>query len=76
MGAAPTKPGRVSTARWCGFGERDEEEYARNRREYVPRKVNRLQSGGYGPGAVRTWSVATEQETSGQACGCRSGRPR
>jgi hypothetical protein len=35
MGAALTKPGRVSTARWCGSGERDGEEYARNRRCYV-----------------------------------------
>ena len=32
MGAALTKPGRASTARWCGSGERDGEEYARNRR--------------------------------------------
>jgi hypothetical protein len=37
-----------------GSGERDEEEYARNLRDYVPRKVNRLKPGGYGPGAVRT----------------------
>ncbi|GAB3848837.1 hypothetical protein GCM10027610_081110 [Dactylosporangium cerinum] len=36
VGAALTKPGRVSTARWCGSGERDEEEYARNRRHNVP----------------------------------------
>jgi hypothetical protein len=36
VGAAPTKPGRTSTARWCGFGERDEEEYERNQRRYVP----------------------------------------
>jgi hypothetical protein len=35
-GAAPTKPGRVSTARWRGSGERDGEEYARNQRHYVP----------------------------------------
>jgi hypothetical protein len=41
-GAAPTTPGRTSTARWCGFGKRDGVEYARNQREYVPRKVNRL----------------------------------
>ena len=34
-GAALTKPGRVSTARWCGPGKRDGEEYARNRRRYV-----------------------------------------
>jgi hypothetical protein len=36
VGAAPTKPGRASTARWCGPGERDGEEYVRNRRCYVP----------------------------------------
>src|SRR6185312_13840483 len=30
-GAALTDPGRASTARWFGFGERDGEEYARNR---------------------------------------------
>ena len=35
VGAAPTKPGRVSTARWCGSGEHGEEEYARNQRYYV-----------------------------------------
>jgi hypothetical protein len=58
VGAAPTKPGRASTARWCGFGERDGVEYERNQREYVLRKVNRLKSGGYGLGAVRTCSVA------------------
>jgi hypothetical protein len=34
-GAALTKPGRLSTARWGGFGERGEKEYARNRRCYV-----------------------------------------
>ena len=46
VGAALTTPGRVSIARWGGSGKRDEEEYARNRRDYVPRKVNRLKSGG------------------------------
>jgi len=35
VGAAPTKPGRASTARWRGSGERDEEEHARNQRYYV-----------------------------------------
>jgi hypothetical protein len=35
-GAALTKPGRASTARWCGSGEYDEEEHARNQRDYVP----------------------------------------
>lgn len=58
VGAALTTPGRVSIARWGGSGKRDEEEYARNQRHYVPRKVNRLKSGGYGPGAVRTCSVS------------------
>jgi hypothetical protein len=46
VGAVPTTPGRVSTARWGEFGKRDEEEYARNQRDYVPRKVGRLKSGG------------------------------
>ena len=32
VGAALTKPGRASTARWCGFGERVGKEYVRNRR--------------------------------------------
>jgi hypothetical protein len=36
VGAALTKPRPASTARWCGFGERDEKEYARNQRCYVP----------------------------------------
>lgn len=35
-GAAPTKPGRASTARWRGSGEHDGEEYARNQCYYVP----------------------------------------
>ena len=74
-GAALTKPGRASTARWCGSGERDGEEYARNQRDYAPRKVNQLKSGGYGPGAVRTRPIRG-RGTSGQASGCRPGRPR
>jgi hypothetical protein len=36
VGAALTTPGRASIARWGGFGKRDEEEYARNQRDYVP----------------------------------------
>src|SRR6266567_2593997 len=35
-GAALTKPGRASTARWSGSGKRDGEEYARNRCETAP----------------------------------------
>jgi hypothetical protein len=27
----------------AGLGKRDEEEYARNQRDYVPRKVNRIE---------------------------------
>jgi hypothetical protein len=46
VGAALTTPGRVSIARWGGSGKRDEEEYARNRRDDVPRKVDRLKPGG------------------------------
>ena len=39
VGAALTTPGRASIARWGGSGKRDEEEYARNQRDDVPRKV-------------------------------------
>ena len=39
VGAALTKPGRASTARWCGFGERGGKEYARNQRDYVPQRL-------------------------------------
>ena len=35
-GAALTKPGRARTASWFGFGERDGEDYARNRRVTPP----------------------------------------
>jgi hypothetical protein len=54
VGAALTKPGRVSTARWCGSGERDGEEYERNRRRYVPFAYTGSKPGGSGPEAVRT----------------------
>ena len=66
VGAALTTPGRVSIARWGGSGKRDEEEYARNRRDDVPRKVNRLKSGGYGPGAVRARAGGSGRGTSGR----------
>ena len=36
VGAVLTTPGRAGTARRRGPGKRDGEEYARNRREYVP----------------------------------------
>src|SRR5882757_8394945 len=32
VASGPDGLGRASTARWCGSGERDGEEYARNRR--------------------------------------------
>ena len=72
MVAALTKPGCARIARWCGFGERDGGECARTQRDYVPLKVSRLKSGGYGPGAVRTQSLIG-LGTPGQACGCRPG---
>jgi len=46
VGAALLTPERIRIARWCGFGKCDEEEYARNQRDYVPRKVDRLKPGG------------------------------
>src|ERR1700758_3525366 len=56
-GAALTKPGRASTARWGGSGERGGKEYARNRRYYVLHKRHRLEPGGSGPGAARPADV-------------------
>jgi hypothetical protein len=53
-GSSPDNAGTCQHRQMGGSGKRDEEEYARNRRDYVPRKVNRLKPGGYGPGAVRT----------------------
>jgi hypothetical protein len=38
VGAAPTKPGCVSTARWRGSGEQDREEYARNQCRNAPQR--------------------------------------
>jgi len=38
VGAALTKPGCVSTARWRGSGQRDGEEYARNLRCKAPQR--------------------------------------
>ena len=50
--AAVTKPGRPSTARWVGSGERDAEVYERNRR-LRPVMSHRLEPGGSGPVAAR-----------------------
>ncbi len=74
-GAAVTKPGRPSTARWVGSGERDAEVYARNRR-LRPVMSHRLEPGGSGPDAARTHSLNGERGTLGQVCWCRPGRPR
>jgi hypothetical protein len=88
VGVALTTPGRVSIARWGASGKRDEEEYARNRRHYVPRKVNRLKPGGYGPGAVGTrageigtgnfWAVmwVAFREATVMCCGVVVARPQ
>ena len=46
MEAALTKPGRVSTARWGGSGERGGKVYARNRR-FTPLKDT----------PARTWRI-------------------
>ena len=53
VGAALTKPGRVSTARWCGSGERDGKEYARNRRCYVSQRDTGSNLADLGRSAVR-----------------------
>ena len=43
VGAAPTTPGRASTARWSGFGKRDGEVYVCRNRWWNPLKsVDRL----------------------------------
>src|SRR4051794_35736540 len=65
VGAAPTTTERVSTARWRGSGKRDGEEYARNQRAYVLRKVDRLESGRSGPGVVRTCPASVGGELPG-----------
>jgi hypothetical protein len=50
MGAALTKPERVSTVEWPGFGERDGEVYARNPCCKAPQEMHWLKFDGYGPG--------------------------
>src|SRR6266567_904905 len=75
VGAALTKPGRASTARWCGSGERGGEEYARNQRYYVLHKRHRLEPGGSGPGAARS-AGRDAAGTSGACWSPRAGRPR
>ena len=58
VGAALTKPGRASTARWCGSGERSGEEYARNQRHYVS----------WGYSSDRTKLRARGRSSAGRAC--------
>jgi hypothetical protein len=79
VGAALTKSGRASTARWCGSGERGGKEYARNRRCNVLQPLDRLEPGGSGPGAVRTrrggggellgWFLLAARKATGKDCG-------
>ncbi len=86
MGAAPTKPGRASTARWCGSGERDEEEYARNQRRYVPQgltgsnladmgRVRCVPVGGFG-GELRGGHVDVHREATVKCCGVGVAMPQ
>jgi hypothetical protein len=74
VGAALTKPGWASTARWCAPGERDGEEYERNPRDYVPQDVTDPEPGGYGSDAVRTSGSARGNSWMG-LCSL-IGRPR
>ena len=67
LGSALTKPGRASTARWGGSGERDGEEYATSRRCNALQRAHRLKSGGYGPGAARP-AVCNRGGNSGEGC--------
>ena len=74
-GAAPTKPGRAGTARRCGSGERDGEEYERNQR-LRPLKAHRLKSGGQGPGAVHPGFGKAGPGNSRAGMWMCAGRPR
>ncbi len=74
VGAALTKPGRVSTTRWGGSGERDEEEYARNRCVTAPLCGTGSKSGGFGPGAARTRRVCGRGTPEAVGMSCKGGR--
>lgn len=49
VGAALTKPGRVSTAEWCGSGKRGTKVDVRNQWSKPLELMRRLELGGYGP---------------------------
>jgi hypothetical protein len=48
MGAALTKPGRISTVEWSGSGEQDGKVYARNQRLKLLKKCADSKLDGYG----------------------------
>jgi hypothetical protein len=83
VGAAPTTPGRVGTARRPGPGKQDGKVDVRNQRCKAPQGKNRLQPGGYGPGggarprprATLMPVVNAGQEATGKACGVPVARP-
>ena len=87
--AALTKPGRASTARWCGSGERGGKAYARNRR-LRPSKTHRLETwriwagcDAHPPSTICRWSAAGElsvavrivdREAAVKCCGMAAAR--
>jgi hypothetical protein len=67
-GAALTKPGRVSTARWGGSGEQDREEHARNRCLKAPQRFTDSNLADVGrERRVRRHEVPRELPGSGEA---------
>ena len=86
-GAAPTKPGRGSTARWRGSGERDEEEYARNQRytslKGLPAQIWRIRAGSgahpfprCGGGELLGGLMDVCREATVKCCGVAVARPQ
>jgi hypothetical protein len=77
VGAAPTKPGRVSTARWRGSGERGGKEYARNQRDYVPQRLTGSNLADMGRKRCAPGGLDREDPgwwgTPGWSCGCLPG---
>ena len=75
--AAPTKPGRVSTARWRGSGERGGKAYVRNRREHAPQvpparnlaDLGRERCAPARGGELFGWLSTTGRETTVKCCG-------
>jgi hypothetical protein len=70
VGAAPTKPGCVSTARWRGSGEHDREEYVRN---WWCKASQRL-TGSNLADLGREWRIPNRQV--GELLGVGEARPR